>query len=179
GKADDSRTANGDQRNVANGGERFDATAALHAVGGDFRAGLFGSEAVANPHGNPGSGGRAQGIGVQNLRTEVGELGGFVVGACRNGAGFGDKPRVRGFYAVDVGPDDGLLGVQRGPQDGGRIVRTPAAQGGLDAVRGGGDEAGDDGDDPIVEQRAKARFGLDASGGHQRLGAPVVRVAGK
>ena len=54
---------------------------------------------------------------MQDFGAEVGELGGFVVGDFGDGLGFGDEARVGGFYAVDVGPDDGFGGVEGGAED--------------------------------------------------------------
>ncbi len=79
------------------------------AVGGDFCAGFFRREGVADPDRDAGSGDRAQRVGMQNFCAEVGQLGGFVVGNFWNRAGFRNQTRVGGLYAVYVGPDDGFL----------------------------------------------------------------------
>ena len=127
GEADDAGAADGNHGDIANGGERFDTSAGGHAFGGDFCAGPFGREAVANPDGHAGGGDRAQGVRVQHFRAEVGELGGFVVGNFRDGARFGNQARVGGLHAVHVGPDDGFVRAERSAQNRGGIVGAAAA----------------------------------------------------
>ena len=102
---------------------------------------------------------------MEDFGAEVGEFGGFVVGDFGDGLGFRDEARVGGFDAVDVGPDDGFGGIERGAEDCGGVVGAAAAERGLDAFGGGCDEAGDDGDDFLVEERFEFGGGAMSSWG--------------
>src|SRR5256885_12824391 len=84
GNSHNSRAANTDQRYVADRGERFYAAADAASLLGDFCAGLFGSEAVADPNGNARGQYGTQGFGMQNSCAEIGELGGFAIGNFRS-----------------------------------------------------------------------------------------------
>ncbi len=68
---------------------------------------------------------------MENFGAEIGEFGGFVVGNFRDGARFGNEARVGGLDAVDVGPNDGFLGVQGGAENGRGIIRAAATERGL------------------------------------------------
>jgi len=127
GEADDAGATDGDHGDIFDGGEGFDAGGGGVPFRGDLGAGIFGLEAVANPDRDAGGGDGAQCVGMENFGAEIGELGGFVVGDFGDGLGFGDEAGVGGFDAVDVGPDDGFSGVERGAEDGGAVVGTATA----------------------------------------------------
>ncbi len=127
GEADDAGAADGDHGDVFDGGESFDAAGGGVPFCGDFCAGIFGLEAIANPDGDAGCGDWTQRVWMQDFGAEVGELSGFVVRDFGDGLGFGDEAGVGGFYAVDVGPDDGFGGVEGGAEDGGAVVGATAA----------------------------------------------------
>ena len=74
--------------------------------------------------------------GMQNLRAEIRQFGGFVEADALDGAGVGAESRVGGHHAFDVGPDFDASGVERGADNGGGIIRPAAAERGGNAVGG-------------------------------------------
>src|SRR5277367_1760274 len=175
-QADNSGASNGDERNIANGGERLHAGAGAAALRRDFCAGMFGLESVANPHGNAGLRDGAERLGMQNLGAEVSELRGFAIGDFGNGARAGNKARISGENAVHVGPDDHFIRAERAAKNGGGIVRAAAAECGEHAFGGGADKSGDYGNDSLLQQRTQARFATDSRGIHQRFGGAMIGI---
>ena len=77
---------------------------------------------------------------MQNLGSEVRQLGRFLEADDLDAAGFGADVRVGGHHAIDVGPYFDALGIQTGSDDGGGIVRAAPADRGGDSGFGGADE---------------------------------------
>jgi hypothetical protein len=70
-------------------------------------------------------------------------------------ARFGGFMRIRGIDAVDVGPNDELIGVHNVGDDGTGKIGAVAAERGDTAVRSCANEAGNDGDNAGFEKRKK------------------------
>ena len=113
---------------------------------------------------------------MQHFGAEIGQFGGFVIGDLIDGARFGNKLGVSGFYAVDVGPDDRLLSAESGAQDGGGIVGAAAAERCGNALQGRADEAGHDGHRSLLQKGAQALLGALAGVVHQGFRAPVMWI---
>ena len=140
GQAHNSGPADGDERNVADGGERFHAAARAAALRRDFRAGIFRLEGIANPYRNSRLHHGAQRLRMQNFRAEIGELGGLAIGNFGDRAGFGNQARIGAEHAVHVRPDDDFVRAERAAQNRGGIIRASAAERGENAVGGRADE---------------------------------------
>src|SRR6185437_3800202 len=85
---DDSRTADGNQRHIANSCERLHAAAITATPGGDLRASLIGREGVSNPNGNARLRHGAKRLRMKHLRAKISELGCFEIGNFGNSARF-------------------------------------------------------------------------------------------
>ncbi len=72
----------------------------------------------------------------------------------------GTQARIGAQHAVDVGPDDDLVGVEQRAEDRGREVAAVAAERGLQALRVARDEAGDD--ERRAARSASCRVGVRA-----------------
>src|SRR6266496_4033801 len=90
---------------------------------------------------------------MQDLGAEAGQLGGLMKADLRDALGLGTEARIGGEDAADVGPDLYALGVERGADDGGGVVRAAASQRGDFAAFAGGDEAAEHGHQVLLEQR--------------------------
>src|SRR5260370_23717220 len=79
-------------------------------------------------------------------------------------ARFGGFVRICGVDAIDISPDDELVGVHDMSDDGPRKIRTIAAKSGNAAIARCADESGNDGDHPGFKKRkenvAAAPLGL-------------------
>ncbi len=91
-------------------------------------------------------------------------------------ASFGNQARVRRFYSIHIRPDHRLLRAERSAENGGRIVRAPAPERGLNALGSRGDETGDDGDNALVKKRTQTCFSARPRWRHQRLRAAVMWI---
>ena len=93
------------------------------------------------------------GLVVHDLRAVLGELGHLLERRALDRARFGNAPRIGGHRAADVGVDVDALGVERvADRDRGEIGAA-APERRDDAVFGRALEAGDDRNDPALEQR--------------------------
>src|SRR6266851_268278 len=130
----------------------------------DTCAAGLGIEGVANPDDHFGFRREGQHFLVENFRAIGGKGVGFVVAELVKKMRFGGFVGIGGVDAVDVGPDDELIGVHDVGDDGAGKVRTVAAERGDAAIGSCADEAGDDGDNAGFEERKKnvaaALFGL-------------------
>jgi hypothetical protein len=101
---------------------------------------------------------------VKNFRAAGGEGVSFVVAEFVKKARLGGFVGIGGVDAVDVGPDDELIGVYDMRDDGAGKIGAVAAEGGDAAVRSCADEASNDRHDAGFEERKKnvaaALFGL-------------------
>ena len=79
---------------------------------------------------------------VQHLRAEVRQLGRLGERQLRHQARrLGTTRGIGGQHPVDVGPDLNLVDIEAGAEDGGRVVRSAAAERGRHAVGGRADES--------------------------------------
>ena len=82
---------------------------------------------------------------MQNLGSEVGQLGGFFEADDLDAVRLRADVGIGGHHAIDIGPDFDDLGIESGAEERGRVVGAAAADGGLHAIFGGADEAADHG----------------------------------
>ena len=130
---------------------------------------VVGREAVAHPHRDPLLARRLDGLRMQHLGAEEGELHGLLVAHLGEHGGAGDQPGIGAVDAVDVGPDLQQLGVEGPGGDGGGVVRAAAPEEVDAAVGVAAEEAGEDGD----------RRGLLAQGGEGLAGGRPVGRGGQ
>ena len=71
---------------------------------------------------------RAQRFGMQHLRAEIGEFGGFAIGNFRNCARLGHQPRIGGQHAIHIGPDDDFARVDGRAENRRGVVGAAAAE---------------------------------------------------
>ena len=151
-----------EERDVVDGRDALDRE--LRARGGrDHGTGLGRRERVLDPDRDLPAHGRGHGLRVDDLGAEIGQFHRLVVGQRIDDLGVRHAPRVGRQHAVDVGPDDDLLGIEQRAEDRARVVAAVAAERGRHAAGIGGDEAGDDehaleiGRDPCREPRRGGR----------------------
>ena len=96
---------------------------------------------VAHMHGDVPVDGRRQRAGMEHLGPEVGQLGCFREGDGANLVDVRNDPGVRGENTRNIGPDLDVLGIQRGSDQGGRVIGPSPPDGGRDPVDRGADEA--------------------------------------
>ena len=150
GQADNSRASDGDQRNVANGRERFYAASVAAALRRDFRSGLLRLEAIANPHGNAGSVTRAQRLRMQHFRAEISELCGLAIGNFGNGAASGTS---RGSAVRTPSTSVQMITSSASSaraQNRGGIIRAATAECGQHSFPGRADKSGNHRDNVLV-----------------------------
>ena len=85
---------------------------------------------------------------MHDFRAEVSQFGRFLVGNFVEHDRIGHEPRIGAEHAVHVRPDGDGAGIEQRPENRGGKIAAVALQRGRDAIRCGGDEAGDD--DPIT-----------------------------
>src|SRR3569833_1877849 len=112
---------------------------------------------------------------MDDLRAEIRELHGFVIGEGVDDGGIRNPSRVGRQHAIYVRPDLDLLGVQQGAENGSREVAPVATECGLHPATVGRNETGDDESALVVRghQLAHLRprlFPLDS--GSQRTPLP-------
>src|SRR6266536_6506731 len=88
----------------------------------DFRAGLLRRKAVANRNWNSRFRDGPKRLWMKLLRTEISQLCCLVVRDFMQQASIGNESWVGSEYAVNVGPDDNLIGVECGSECGSRII---------------------------------------------------------
>ena len=174
--ADNRRTAEGDESDVADGGEGLDPASNAAALGRDFRAGSLRREAIADPDGDAGGHNGAERFRVQDFRAEIGELGGFAIGNLWDSARVGNKTRVGGEHAIHIRPDNDFVRVESGAENGGGIIGAAAAERGEHAFAGCADESGHHGNNSLLQKRAQAGLGAFLRVVHQRLGAAMIGI---
>ena len=134
---------NGHQTGVVDRGDSLDRLVApLHPLAGDERARRFGVEGVLDQDGDVAVVDREDRGRIDHLRAEVAQLHRLFEAQPVDDIGIADDARVGRHETVDVGPDFERLGVQRGGDECGGVVRSAAPQIGhvaRGAVRG--DEA--------------------------------------
>ena len=96
---------------------------------------------VQNQHRDIAVDGRHHGGRMQNLRAEIGQLGGFGERDHFHAMRVGNDGRIGGQHAVHVGPDLDFFGANARADDGRREIGPAAAERGGDAIFGGCDEA--------------------------------------
>ena len=138
---DHGHTADGDQSGLADGG---DAANEARAGGGiSTNDGMFAVrvEGVAHQNGNVAHTHGEDGGGIDDLRSEVAQFGGFVVRKFVDREGSGDDAGIGGHETVDIGPDFEHFGTEGGGKNGRSVVRTAATEiGGATALDIGRDE---------------------------------------
>src|SRR5437588_11421801 len=112
-------------------------------------------EGIANPDDHFGFGGERQNLGVKDFGTAVGEGASFVVAELMQKARLGGFGGIGSVNAVDVGPDDELVGVHNVSDDGSGKIGAVAAECGDAAIGSCTDEAGNDGHNASFEEREK------------------------
>ena len=117
-----------DQRDAGQEGEAAGAAGGRGGAAVDQAAGVVGREAVAHPHRDPLLARRLDGLRVEHLGAEEGELHGLLVAHLGEHGGAGDQPRIGAVDAVDVGPDLQQLGVEGPGGDGAGVVRAAAPE---------------------------------------------------
>ena len=136
-------------------------------------AGVVGREAVAHADRDPLLARRLDGLRVQHLGAEEGELHRLLVAHLGEHGGARDQPRVGAVDAVDVGPDLQQLGVEGPGGDGGGVVRAAAAQEVDAAVGVAAEEARQHGDRGglLAQGREGVAGGRPVGRGRQRRAA--------
>ncbi len=109
-------------------GDRFDRWPALLDPGDDHRAGVVGLERVEAPHRDTLTDRRPDGGRMEHLPAVVRELAGLVERECLERFRAGGEARIGGHDAIHVAPDLDLLGVDRGAEGRGGVVRAVPAQ---------------------------------------------------
>jgi hypothetical protein len=112
-------------------------------------------ERVANPDDHFGFGGKRKNFGVEDFRATGGEGMGFVVAELVEKPGLGGFMGTRGVDAIDIGPNDELIGVYDVGNDGTGKIGAVAAERGDAAIGSCANEAGDDRDNAGFEKRKK------------------------
>src|SRR5690242_11241237 len=112
-------------------------------------------ERIANPDDHFGFGGKRQNFSMKDFGAAVGEGASFVVAELMQKVRLGGFAGVGGVDAVDVGPNDELVGVHNVSDDGAGKIGAVAAERGDAAVGSCADEAGDDGHNTGFEKRKK------------------------
>ncbi len=163
------RSADPDQADAANRGDRLHAGHRRIAFHAHARAGVRRVETVQDPHRNALAERGQDRLVVQHLRAVVGELGRLAVGNLRQRLRARHLRRIRSHHAIDIGPDPDFVRIERGAEDGRGIVGPSAAERRLDAIHGRADEPGHDRGRAASQHRrqplARARTRLV----HQRL----------
>src|SRR5262249_35925768 len=81
-----------------------------------------------------------QGGRMEHLGAKIGQFGGLVEADLPDGPGSRAEPGVGGHHAFHVGPDFDLIGIESRAEDGSRIIRPSAAEGGGNSLTGGRDK---------------------------------------
>jgi len=130
----------------------------------DTRAAGLRIESVADPDDHFSLGGERKNLGVENFRAAGGESVGLIVAELMQEPRLGGFMGIRAVDAVDVGPNDQLIGVHDVGDDGSGKIGAVAAERSDAAVGSRADEAGDDGDNAGFKKGKKnvtaALFGL-------------------
>ena len=135
---------------------RLQASAAKgRRICGNERPFRFPPAAVQDSDRNIARDGRKNRAGMQHLGPEVSQLRSFRERQLPHDLSLVDDARVRGEHAVDVGPDLDFVCRDGGPDQGRRIIGSPAAQRGRLAVRGAADETTEHGNTSGRENRVE------------------------
>src|SRR6266511_1266678 len=173
---DMARRADVEDRDVALEGNGAEVRGAVNGGAADDGALLFRLVGVEHSHGNVMLHGRQKGRRMQYLGAEAGQLGGLMEADLGDALRLGAHARIGGENAADVGPDLNARGVQGGADDGRRVVRAAASQGGDLAAFAGGDEAAEHRNQVLLEQRRNGLLEPGADGRGQRGGRRVFGV---
>lgn len=119
----------------------------------DARAARLRIEGIANPDDHFGFGGKRQNFSMKDFRAAGGEGAGFVVAELMQKARFGGFSGIGGVDAVDVGPNDELVGINDMRDNSAGEIGAVAAKRGDAAVGSGADKAGDHRDNAGFEER--------------------------
>jgi hypothetical protein len=158
----------------------------------DHGTGALGLEAAAHAHRDPRLGRGYDRPRVQHPGAEIRHLGCLAIRHARQRARLLHQSGVSAQNAVHIGVDDDLLGLQRGANQGRRIIRSAAAEGRRYSLGRRGDESGDDRNDAGIEHRSQlaadaltSRLALDDRrlvalvGDDQRASIDVARLASR
>ena len=118
---------------------------------------------IEHPHRNILADGRQNRRRMQHLGAEVGQFGGLFEADDLDAVRVRTDIGIGGHHAIDVGPYLDGLGIQSGAEERGRVVGAAAANGGLNPVPGGADEAAHHGHASGSEHRShdRLRAGID------------------
>src|SRR5690606_4418886 len=110
---------------------------------------------VADAHRNPALHRRLDRLGMEDASPEVGEFRRLRIGEVRDRARLWHEPGVSSQETGHVRPDLDLTRIQRGADQCGRVIRSPATQGRGGAAHRGRDESPKYRDQLISEQRTQ------------------------
>jgi hypothetical protein len=116
-----------------------------------------GREGVADQNRYTATLDRAQSFGVQDFGAAAREFGGFLIGDFRDGACVRRQARVGGHQPIHIGPDDDFVSRERCAQNRRGVVGTPAAKCRQDSIGGRADEARDNRNNFLLQERTQAR----------------------
>ena len=131
---DHGHTADGDQSGLADGGDAANEARTGRGIAANDSMFAVGIEGVAHQNGNVAHTHRKDGGGIDYLRSEVAQFGGFVVRKFVDREGSGDDAGIGGHEPVDIGPDFEHFGTEGGGKNGRSVVRTAATEVGGAAV---------------------------------------------
>src|SRR5260370_2203943 len=112
-------------------------------------------ESISDPNNHYGVGGERPTLGVENFRASGSEGAGLIVAELMQEARFAGVVRIRGVDAIDISPNNELVGVHGVRDDGSGKIRAVAAKRGDAAIGRRTNEAGNDGYDAGFEERKK------------------------